>query len=1569
MSPLVSGSILPFRGQEVTLGRTERPFAFAYISEVSNKFGLMKVNDVSSGNVIDLITEKGVITPSLRLNDTLTIDSDGKLGVRERILTKSNLEFSFSDPLHFELDQNDQVGGHVQLKYDPDDFEVAEGKLRSKEMVYKGFGAVKIAGLSEFDDLLDEITDDEAKLPKAMGIRVQTSDDLTQISGKLQVRPKGLGQIPYYTLSGFGADEFLYYNSVANTLSVPRILLQTRFVLAPNEATSQAYVSQFIQAMPGGGIDVLPEIQGTGRREIRVRVDPSGCIMNDPSMAGALDVRCDNLTLVKKAGILSANYMGDEDGDIVVTGNMIRSITTFAAPLVKTGNVVSLNLLAEAPDLTYAAGTLTCNIDVSPTGGLIKTGPLLSLAPEKLQQLDDATQELTDQKEALENVNDQLTQTTQKVNDAVSDITDVKSGLENMAGQVGDLAENIMSTAAQIGTAAAAGTVGGGISSGLALTAAGKLAKDGVQNLISANAAKIIGGGLAAASLAGVLGGILGSLSGRKIFNTYVIGDQGISNSGVPEGETEPVWGYSISQGYNWDPVKYNSKQTSPMTIGGMLGTSLAGTLLASTSPYTGQLTIRGGVGIDGSLYASGDAFVNTNQKVATEAFVNTNIGNKGFITSAALTPYLLSTTAASTYLTQSNAASLYQPVLSVGANLTKTESTISLNPDVSIATINVGEGVLQNFRKGWVNPVLTAMGGNTFSASSNASSDFNVRALFDNAQRDRWVSAGGYANGGLPIPSFSTTQTDTGPIEGAWVQINAVRPVIVNWCQLRASSFVVGRSPKSWTLLGSNDGLNWKAIDTQTGISWSGVLQYKAFSFVNTVKYSYFRFVFTSLQGNEASVSLNRVQLTGYYEEISARGNSFTFNDKLLAVLDDLQPLQSAIDSKQPAGDYTLRSYVDQQIGTRQPTGDYTLKSYVDGQISTRQPTGDYTLKSYVDTQIGTRQPTGDYTLKSYVDTLVATKQNTFDLSAYSTTSQMNSAIASALTSYSTTTQLNALLAGKANTFSVSGGLTYAGNVLSVDLSPYVSSGTVTTMISDYANSKGEITTLLNGYYTKSASDGLFALKTEVQPINAMLYNEAGVTYLKPATGNVLSIHSPAPQNYSINFRVGSTTAMQVMSGGINVLGSTSTSSLLASGGISLTSGTSNLIHFAATSPQPPSFGTRSLGTKLVLHPALTSSQVDYAMGVQSYGMWWSLPQHQSAFGYYWYMGTTSVMTLTNSALTVAGAAMASQPWVNSQGFLKSADLASYATQTYVNSQGFLKTVPSDISINTLTVNQIYSSGGVAPPQYGSRSAGTKMVLWSELSPSRGEFALGISPYSLWSSVPGTDGIFRWYHGLTETLNIRSNKTNVYNQLHVRNTSITKVNSVIPWSNDEDTSAFEVDGASLFNGPIILSCKNQRVQNVGAYRWMTGSSGTWNGYTNTDHTGNVAFMMGASRMVINGGEINIISDRSRKENIKPIENSLDALKKIPAVTFNHIGADKKTMGFIAQDVAKVYPELVDTFIQPDNSSMLMLNQMALIAALWKQNQEQQEIIEDLVRQVRGLINTVQDARNKCSDI
>jgi hypothetical protein len=93
------------------------------------------------------------------------------------------------------------------------------------------------------------------------------------------------------------------------------------------------------------------------------------------------------------------------------------------------------------------------------------------------------------------------------------------------------------------------------------------------------------------------------------------------------------------------------------------------------------------------------------------------------------------------------------------------------------------------------------------------------------------------------------------------------------------------------------------------------------------------------------------------------------------------------------------------------------------------------------------------------------------------------------------------------------------------------------------------------------------------------------------------------------------------------------------ASGGgqIYLNGATGNRIEMNTNGVANPTSTTRSLGTKIVLFPGVSASDVDYALGIASSTLWFSVPN--SARFFRWYGGTTEVGTLSGSgALTTTG-------------------------------------------------------------------------------------------------------------------------------------------------------------------------------------------------------------------------------------------------------------------------------------------------------------------------------------------
>ena len=92
-------------------------------------------------------------------------------------------------------------------------------------------------------------------------------------------------------------------------------------------------------------------------------------------------------------------------------------------------------------------------------------------------------------------------------------------------------------------------------------------------------------------------------------------------------------------------------------------------------------------------------------------------------------------------------------------------------------------------------------------------------------------------------------------------------------------------------------------------------------------------------------------------------------------------------------------------------------------------------------------------------------------------------------------------------------------------------------------------------------------------------------------------------------------------------------------------------------------------------------------------------------------------------------------------------------------------------------------------------------------------------------------------------------------------------------------------------------------------------------------------------------------SDITLKENIKPIENALDKVEKLQGVTFDWKESDsildiKEDIGFIAQDVQKVLPELVR---KNDNGKLSLRHQgiISVLAEAIKELSDRIKVLED----------------------
>ncbi len=91
-------------------------------------------------------------------------------------------------------------------------------------------------------------------------------------------------------------------------------------------------------------------------------------------------------------------------------------------------------------------------------------------------------------------------------------------------------------------------------------------------------------------------------------------------------------------------------------------------------------------------------------------------------------------------------------------------------------------------------------------------------------------------------------------------------------------------------------------------------------------------------------------------------------------------------------------------------------------------------------------------------------------------------------------------------------------------------------------------------------------------------------------------------------------------------------------------------------------------------------------------------------------------------------------------------------------------------------------------------------------------------------------------------------------------------------------------------------------------------------------------------------------SDAKLKDNVKTITNPLAKVKNLRGVTFNWQGSDQPSLGFIAQEVEQVLPELVH-----ENNGQKYLEYGNITAVLVEAIKDQQKQIEQLQEEIKTL--------------
>ena len=100
---------------------------------------------------------------------------------------------------------------------------------------------------------------------------------------------------------------------------------------------------------------------------------------------------------------------------------------------------------------------------------------------------------------------------------------------------------------------------------------------------------------------------------------------------------------------------------------------------------------------------------------------------------------------------------------------------------------------------------------------------------------------------------------------------------------------------------------------------------------------------------------------------------------------------------------------------------------------------------------------------------------------------------------------------------------------------------------------------------------------------------------------------------------------------------------------------------------------------------------------------------------------------------------------------------------------------------------------------------------------------------------------------------------------------------------------------------------------------------------------------------MITAQDINSLSDRRVKENIRIVENPLEKVEQINGVHFDFINSNRPSMGVIAQEVEEVFPELIaGTFPKSVNYNGLIAVRIESVKELKAQNENLDERIKKL---------------------
>lgn len=243
----------------------------------------------------------------------------------------------------------------------------------------------------------------------------------------------------------------------------------------------------------------------------------------------------------------------------------------------------------------------------------------------------------------------------------------------------------------------------------------------------------------------------------------------------------------------------------------------------------------------------------------------------------------------------------------------------------------------------------------------------------------------------------------------------------------------------------------------------------------------------------------------------------------------------------------------------------------------------------------------------------------------------------------------------------------------------------------------------------------------------------------------------------------------------------------------------------------------------------------------------------------------------------------------------------------------------------NNIAIGQNALNGGAGPHAVTNSTENTAVGAWGLYNSSEGSFNVALGTNAGAYNKSGSYNTFIGYRSGAFGANM-SGSRNVFIGAYAGNAS------------DNTNTA----GVATANDKLYI---NNGTSNIPLIEGDFSSTGRYLQVNSKLHvTGNLTY----------GGSFSSTSDERLKENIKPLKNSVANLSKIQGVSYqlkDRKDKDAKEVGVIAQNVQKVYPELVTKFTHTDGKEYKAVNYIGLIAPLI-------EAVKDLYHKLLGLDET-----------